>query len=279
MGIPRIKIYGERNTGTKYLDHLIALNLQAEVLPGVEDLKQWHFFKRAESAWWYEYSCDLYFLLNFRQTLGWKHMMPLPPILYCLLGRPAADTLFITLTKNPYAWLLSLYSHPWHTAVRYSSFEQFLTHPWKPQLRENTLGAFANPMRLWNRKNRAYLRLKSPHCTTLNLTYEELVRDPAACIQQIAGVKNIPLKSPVFVNCEETTSRAEPRKKTYADYRGYYLQEKWRACLTDHQLELINPHLDEVLMAQFGYARLNSVISSSASAPPTSPQPSPIRTE
>ena len=54
MDRPYIKIYGERNTGTKYLNLLVVLNLKAKVIPGEEDDKKWYFWSAKWGSWRYE---------------------------------------------------------------------------------------------------------------------------------------------------------------------------------------------------------------------------------
>ncbi len=66
----RVKIYGERNTGTNYLSALLDKNLDAELLPGVVpsvvDIVQALVPER-------EAIKTLYSSLTFARHLGWKH--------------------------------------------------------------------------------------------------------------------------------------------------------------------------------------------------------------
>lgn len=91
----RIKIYGERNTGTKYLEWLINKNLGIEPDAG------------------------------FR--LGWKHRL-IPEDPGCF-EKDSPDTLFICMTKNPYSWLLSMHKRPLkHMMLRKTRFVDFLNY-------------------------------------------------------------------------------------------------------------------------------------------------------
>jgi len=252
---PKIKIYGERHTGTKYLYLLIVLNLRAEIIPGGEDMTKWYFNIAKEGSWLFELTSDLYFKTHFSKTLGWKHFLLPPAERFTQAGIKKDELLFLTLTKNPYSWLLSLYKNPWHAFQKYSSFDEFLNTPWKTRWRENSPGNFSNPMELWNTKNRAYLRLHNSQWNSINLTYEDLVADPEKWINQIAKVTRTTKKSEIFLNWEKTTTRFAP-DKTYAFYKNYYLQEQWKTLLSNQQIELINQQLDEDVMAKFGYTKI-----------------------
>jgi hypothetical protein len=256
MEKPYIKLYGERHTGSKYLNLLMVINLRVKIIPGVEDINQFYFWKVKEGSSFYEWACDFYFKTHFSKTLGWKHIL-LPSFdIYRKTELCSKNILFLTLTKNPYAWLLSLYRNPKHAYRTYNSFEEFLTTPWKTRRRENAPAAFVNPMQMWNIKNRAYLQHKTGPWPTLNLRYEDVVEDPETWINRIAEVQKPERKTEVFENREKSTTSSGAGKKFYADYRDYYVQQRWRNDLTPHHIELINSHLDETLMAQFSYEKL-----------------------
>ncbi|MBI2311685.1 MAG: hypothetical protein HYU77_04185 [Betaproteobacteria bacterium] len=242
-----VKIYGERNTGTNYLQRLVALNFDAALLPGEAPADWLRQFGNGER------SRDRYFELTFAQNLGWKHgMAPDPDALAYLDCCAAPGIVFLTLTKNPYSWLLSLFNRPYHAKTRRPGFEEFLALPWETVRRENAPEPFANPVALWNRKNAAYLELKR-RWPTLNLRYEDLLREPFAVLERIAALPGMRKKRPQPVNVERSTKE---HGKTFEYYRDYYLQERWRGKLTDASVALINARLDRELMRDFGYEML-----------------------
>ncbi|MCC6456099.1 MAG: hypothetical protein IT328_14185 [Caldilineaceae bacterium] len=238
----KIKIYGERNSGTRYLTKLIELNLDAELLPGSVPrtirLLGGH----------YEGIRDLYFWATYRQNLGWKHAMAPTPAQVKALHMDGV--LFITLTKNPYAWLLSMYRRPYHQRQSEDSFAAFLQSKWPTVARENYAQAFPNPLVMWNEKNRSYLSLNQGACVR-NLRYEDLLRNPEAIVAGIASEYSIPKKQPNFVNVTQST-KPEPGKQ-FEDYQTYYLEERWRSKLDPDLLALINPQLDREVVTRFGY--------------------------
>jgi hypothetical protein len=107
-----IKIYGERNTNTNYLGELISLNLDvAEVLGVVpQSMRRIQTRLPVKNA-----LRDIYFQFTYARNLGWKHAKVEDPAhirKYSLVKNN--EVRFITLTKNPYSWLLSLFRRPYH---------------------------------------------------------------------------------------------------------------------------------------------------------------------
>ena len=248
---PVIKIYGERNTGTNYLLKLLRRNLEVDLLRGVVP---WYVripFPQSELA------RDLYFAVTSRWNLGWKHCLaPLPAAVRALRGH-SDNLLFVTLTKNPYSWLLSLYRHPHHYRRELGTFQQFLTAPWATVRREKTVSEYPNPIIMWNEKNTAYLRLAA-EMPTANLKYEDLLADPEQTLVQLATRYSIKRSRPDFANVIASTKEREGAKD-FSYYQNYYLHEQWRAELQALALHTINKYLDFDLMRQFGYKKLEVV--------------------
>jgi hypothetical protein len=248
---PTIKIYGERNTGTNYLLKLFRRNLEVDLLRGVVP---WYIripFPQSELA------RDLYFALTSRRNLGWKHCLaPLPGAAKGMRGYKDS-LLFVTLTKNPYSWLLSLYRHPHHYRSELGTFQQFLNAPWKTVRRENTVPAYPNPVIMWNEKNSAYLRLNSG-VPTANVRYEDLLAHPEQVLVQLATRHSIDRIRPDFENVIASTKEREGAKD-FDYYQEYYLREQWKTELQASTLHTINRYLNFDLMRQFGYEKLEAV--------------------
>lgn len=244
-----IKIYGERNTNTNYLSRLLALNLDAAELPGTVP-RSWSLYSRRLPG--YEAVRDLYFRHTYRRNLGWKHAFPAPADELRRESLLAShDVAFLTLTKNPYAWLLSAHRRPYHQSRGSIDFDSFLGRPWRLVGRENGRDAgrqLPNPVELWNRKNASYLDLAE--LGALNLKAEGLLEDAEGVIEQISRSFSIPRKSAGFVNYEKST---KDRGKDSSYYRDYYLNERWRDKLTDAAVERINALLDRRILQHFGY--------------------------
>ncbi len=164
--------------------------------------------------------------------------------------------IFLTITKNPYSWLLSLYNRPYHARRHFSSFEELLRSPWQTRHRENAPAQFLNPMEMWNQKNRAYFQLQRIG-PSYNLRYEDILADPEGTIRLLKENEQLAMIHSFFKN-RDTSTKAEP-DKGYAYYKKYYLDEVWKAKLTPHLLQLINQSLDKDLMQQFNYPLLEDV--------------------
>jgi hypothetical protein len=245
----RIKIYGERNTGTKYLVKLVRLNLDVFILRGgVRHSFVPSFLRKTEAA------KDLFFRMTFSQNLGWKHAIAPDPAYLKKMRIYSNDLLFLTISKNPYSWLLSLFRRAYHQKKMTDSFEDFLTTPWETVARERSRKEFENPIVMWNEKNRSYLDLNRDGVACMNLKYEDLLKDPKKVIDDIISTFSIRRKQGSFMNCLLSTK--DKGKKDYNYYRKYYLQEQWREKLDTNIINIINKYLDAEIMERFDYKRL-----------------------
>lgn len=254
MDKPRVKIYGERNSGTRYLAKLLRRNLRVELLRGVAPpqivraLAVDHGLNLEEAR-------DLYFQENYGQTLGWKHTRVLTAQQLSTYEISDRNLTFVSITKNPYAWLLSLHRRPYHQAhKRELTFEQFLTSPWPTVGRENADQEIAGPVELWNLKNRSYINLRDSG-KALNLTYEAVLAEPKQQLDRIAEFCGCNWRRRGYTAVEFLNER---QSKGVDYYRRYYLDEEWRQHLTPEAVTIINERLDRALLDFFQYALLES---------------------
>ena len=243
-----IKIYGERNTGTNYLSKLIELNLEAEQLPSVAPqniLKLQRLFPGRE---WIR---DLYFHMSFNNNLGWKHCQVNHEKIKASRLYQKNRIAIITLSKNPYSWLLSLYRNPYHQHyTNKPDFKTFLQQPWKTVARDNIKTSLDNPIQLWNMKNASYLQTDF-----LNLRSENLIGDPQTEVDRISTQFAIKKCTTDFINYEQSTKDSNKNNQYYQDY---YQKEKWREQLDAEAIEIINYSIDKNLLRSFGYTLLHS---------------------
>lgn len=225
---------------------LIELNLNATQVPGVVP----HYVMRLQSFLpGKEWVRDIYFQLTWPMNLGWKHSSVKTPEQFKKYRPEGSGPIFITITKNPYSWLLSLYRNPYHQHYDDKpAFEDFLRCPWKTVARDNIKKKLRNPIELWNVKNRSYLQLNGKNA--LNLTAETLFQKPEQVIYQISHQFSIPLKTDGFINFEQST---KDQYKSGTFYREYYLNEIWKKELSKEAVSIINESLDPKLMNHFEY--------------------------
>lgn len=246
-----IKVYGERNTNTNYISKLISLNLDAREVPGVVPaiILKWQRLLPGQ-----EMVRDIYFYLTYAKNLGWKHTCVKTQEELNKYSLVTNNLAFLTITKNPYSWLLSLYRRPYHQYYSDNpSFESFLQRQWKTTGRDNAGSVLNNPIELWNIKNRSYLSLAEKH--TVNTTTECIFEDPESIFDEISHRFDIQRKSANFVDYKKST---KDKNKDGTFYREYYLGEKWRADLTSKAIAIINETIDKKLMSHFGYEVLPS---------------------
>lgn len=242
-----IKIYGERNSGTNYLEQLVSANLGAKVLRYVPSQRIGRFLR-------YETLVGLLSEWYQGEFLGWKHGKPKIKA----INRFQQELLTITLTKNPYSFLLSLYKRSYHyRGNREVDFKTFLQQEWVTILRDNCRErSFASPIDLWNAKNQAYLDL--PQTITqpvIHVRYEELLQDPLFFIDQLVAVGDtLAKKREVFDNPSYST---KGDNLSFEDYQAYYLHEEWRSLLDQEAICLINNRLDFPLVEALGYQKIN----------------------
>ncbi len=242
-----IKIYGERNTNTNYFSKLIEQNLNAEELSSVVPI---YINKLQKVVFGNEWVRDLYFDFTYGNNLGWKHTCVKSAKelnKYKILNNN--DISFITITKNPYSWLMSLYRNPYHQYYKHKlDFETFLVTPWKTTSRDNCGKDLKSPIELWNMKNSSYLQLSA--LNGLNITTESIFENPEAVVNKISSHFNISKKSNEFVNYEKSTKNST-KDSNY--YRNYYVNELWRDELSNEAIAIINKSIDKELMNHFGY--------------------------
>lgn len=241
----KLKLYGERHTNTNYLSKLIELNLDVQLVEGVVPT----YIRTLERWTGSEGLRDRHFRRTFADTLGWKHSA-------VSAGLSAADVVFVTLTKNPYSWLLSMFRRPYHQHyAKTPSLEEFLQLPWQTVGRENVTGEVANPAQLWNLKNRSYFNL--PAQRSLHLRTEDTFIDAAGVISRIAEAFALPRSSTQFVDFQRSTKKQADKDGDY--YRDYYLNERWRSQLTQPALDIINAELDVELLQHFDYPLITTL--------------------
>lgn len=247
-----IKIYGERNTNTRYIETLIQLNLDVVQLSGVVPA----YIKTAQKVLpgknWLR---DLYFSLSYEHILGWKHTRVKSSRELKSHDSFQRNICFVSVTKNPYSWLLSLHRKPYNHQYTKNKpdFETFLQTTWKTDSRDNCEKLLENPITLWNVKNASYLQLAD--LNGLNITTEKTVQDPESVIDTISNHFSIKKRGNRFINHEKST---KDQSKDFSYYQDYYLNERWRDEISENAIAIINKTVDKTLMKKFGYEVLGN---------------------
>lgn len=222
--IQRIQIYGERCSGTNFLECLISENLKSVYI-------RWDF--------------------------GWKHFF------YKGSVKNATDCLFVIIYRNPFTWLSSLHRNPWHAAsnLRGISFSDFIRKEWwciwdehankspsdpmygKEMLLERcpeTHERFTNVIRMRTAKIRNWALLRERTKNSIYIRYEDLNTSPEAFINAVSERFQL-MRTPSFKNVQ--------------GYKGYspHFHPKTYDAIKTEDLHYILSQLDLKLEESIGY--------------------------
>lgn len=262
MEPPVFKLYGERNTGTNYIEELVALNLHARVIEGFVPRRYLPLYlaKKVRTAFptiggrLNEAGLDRYFTTRFDETLGWKHMCPDADA----IGEEKRQNVrFACLVKNPYAWFASLHRMPHHRGSVPGPIEEFANqlYPVK-RAREGIDVDGLLPMELWNVKTRAYLDFVEQVTFGTVARYEDFLGDEKAELDRLGRELRLVPKTG-FTPVPEPKKRVATTK-AQGHFKDYHLKQKWRAALSPETLEILNDQLDHALAARLGYETITA---------------------
>jgi hypothetical protein len=250
----RVKIFGERNTGTNALARIIRENSAAMCLPGTSGELSPIIGRIGNTQWLparrlREQLLDSVFT-GCDPLCVWKH---------CATNfadaAPFDDVLVLFTVRHPASWLLSLFKHPYaRLGPHPRSLAEFLNSRWKTVARERLGGAAFRPLELLQAKLDSYLSFAAklmdrgiPHRI---VRFEDLIlqqpRVYSSIASEIEGARG---------DFEVLRTSTKDPSKTLDDYRDYYGKEKWRDELIGLEAP-INDRLDWVQLGRFGYEKL-----------------------
>lgn len=256
--VRNIKVIGERNTGTNFVEQIIQKNFDVAIFPGDLPRRFRVFYNLAYNYLPYSTAWSLVegdrnrrYDSRFDQQAGWKHARM--PNLPQDRTRYPEGLGFIAITKNPYAWLQSLHRRPYqgvhHNVARPLSFSEFLRKPWPTVRRECGPAEYANPVQMWNDKVRSYEALRE-YGPALILPYESIIADIGAFVHTAARVFG--LADPAQVQVPGSSTKKDGR--TTEDIVRFYLSGEWATSLSAADLDFINRELDHTQREKFGYS-------------------------
>lgn len=263
----QVKIYGERNSGTHFITRLIQRNFKSQTIPGtLADAEKQSAYRdkfeeqlklliadESKRKLASSIKIDEYFAGNQWKTLGWKHSVP--PLDIIAAHPENEKILFITLTKNPYAWALSMFRRPYGNFNLHNPDDlgQFLIEPWVTAKRDNCPSILNSPIELWNLKTDGYKQLAKQH-TVLRIRYEDVIDNPENFLSNVAEYLEKKPKKFTFLNM--SAKEDDVGKKDFDYYRDYYLNQKWQEKLTNEHIKTINHFLDPIIVQEAGYTML-----------------------
>ncbi|WP_346863276.1 sulfotransferase domain-containing protein [uncultured Draconibacterium sp.] len=242
----KIKIFGERNTGTNYLVKLIKLNFKSSIINGTVPKDIDRVIRKLPYS---EDIRDIYFQFTYHHNLGWKHK-EINSLDISKFKKENQRIKFVLLVKNPYSWLLSLYHRPYHNySHEQLSFDKFLLKNWITLRRETDRVEYKNPIEMWNLKVASYFLLQEKFDTYI-LKYEDMLLNPIEELIKLQKMLNLKTSADFPANFTKSTKDIDKDNNYYVEYYG---NEKWKEKLTMTHIKIINSELDTKLMSSLNY--------------------------
>jgi hypothetical protein len=252
----RVKIFGERNTGTNASSRIIEGNSDARCLPATSGDLNPLLGRIGNTAWLPGKKIRERLLDSIFEGKGplcaWKH---------CATNfadaAPFDGVLVLFTVRHPASWLVSLFNRPYQRLERTpSTLAEFLNSKWETAGREQLGRASFRPLDLLQVKLDSYFsfagRLAERGIAHHFLRFEDIVLNQQAIYSSIA-----PDLENARTNFHELRTSTKDRSKTLDDYRDYYGNERWREALNELEAS-INAQIDWRKFARFGYRPLSA---------------------
>lgn len=235
--IKKIQIFGERCSGTNYMEKLLQANCK-------EINKNYFFYGHKHFPCWFKHPFD-------------KAFYPLPEQNFTLKNN--MNTLFIVIFRNPYDWLRSLRNTPHHAAKSLwnKPFSQFIRAKWitnPRQLGENarleldpaTRLPFKNVMKLRTARIVNMLKIKDLVHNYYMVNYETLYKNPKRVLEEISERFSVKMQQKFIPVLEHFNGDSVIRKKySHTNYPE----------ISDEDLAYINEQLDWRVEKKIGYKK------------------------
>jgi hypothetical protein len=248
------KVYGERNTGTNYLQNLLQTNFAVHCLQSNNPVHEYarivgRELPKKDRGPLRSAIVDLDSRRTMLSDFGWKHGAP--PIEEIRCATHARHTLFVCVAKHPAAWLRSLAQRPYNPIQPVpDDFSEFIRHSWQLTTRDN-LPEYdcIEVVDLWNMKNAAFQKLRSVAAKCLVIPYEALLQDPARFLQQVSAH---------LVSKRDEHVWSLPSTKgdgmTFEQYREKYKTETVCRSISKEDLLFMAGRVHLPTMREFGYS-------------------------
>ncbi len=254
----KLKLFGDRNTGTNALTRLINANSGSRVLPasvptlplptpvrrrlqqGLQKLE----VERREAR------IDTIFRLC-PVRWSWKHA--------ATRFTPAETARFrdvpvVILVRHPASWLRGLHRNPYHALVPVPErLEDFAAMRWPTVARERLESRVLTPVTLYNEKIAAYLAFADALAGIGGrvefVRFEDFVVDQIAVFERLRPLLAAPKADP-----DPVSRSTKDREKDHRYYADYYGRELWRAEIPDALWAELATGIDWDALERFGYA-------------------------
>ena len=248
------KVYGERNSGTNYIQRVLRRNVSQQELVG--DHKNIYSLAKEFSNCLQPFDQDAYidsiYDIEMNRILysdfGWKHAAP--PVEIIVRSSIKKLTVFVFILKHPYFWLRSMFRKPFHIYGRANTFAEFIRLPMMLSQRDLLPGWIAlTPIEIWTEKVRRYAELCSQAgIRAVVYRYEDLLLDFDKQILRVSRV--LTPKSDIFENMIESTKNESLQ---FEDYRTKYDLSRVSEVLSKEDSAYVREHLSNDVLKWSGY--------------------------
>lgn len=185
MKYAAVKIWGERNSGTNFVENCVKKSFSLNVVRNIPDLDPAHRDRiRASNIseltklGLIERNWDKIYVRAFKNTLGWKHEFVTDERFALYKELRKGKCCFLFVVRNPISWAKSMHKHPFHRLDRVPpKFSAFIRAPWVTVEREQLdADVIDDPITLWKLKNEQYHRLAADS-DALIVRYEDFLLD------------------------------------------------------------------------------------------------------
>lgn len=266
------KVFGERNTGTNFMDELVKANcpelrhimnvrlpmrtldqdrrLDEEGNPAGYELRLREHYKGLALRFAIERYKDLANRPRQHYNFGWKHSaVSIDEMRDSTLYDKTA---FVFVVRNPYQYLLSLHRRPYALLpIRPMPLARFIRHPIIPVDRDNLPdhSYLTSPLELWNLKVRSYMEAVEQCETAVLFRYEDVVVDPETVGKTLSAL-DIKVRNPI-VPPEQATKSSDTA--TFDEYRKRVLTPLQAPLFNKEDTAFIRSVLDADLCETLGY--------------------------
>ncbi len=254
-----IKVFGERNTGTRaaltMLRKVPDVVIGGGFVPETEELARADRLRQTIEAQFRAPWKGLYLdavrdmeCVARGQLGAWKHSLPSYDPDFAERG---VRVLF--MVRDPYSWALSLFRKPYHRkGPRADSVEAFVEQPWMTERRDYMPCVLESPLELWNEKLRAYLAFRTEAEETgvpvQTVRFEDFIVEPVAEITRVLDTFGIEA-----TGVEPVQNSTKNKAQQLPALQAYYREERWISRISATAAERIANWVDWEVASHFGY--------------------------
>jgi hypothetical protein len=242
-----VKVYGERNVGTNYLEKLLAENFIVQPLRGNHGKISTYMAALGRQSPEAEFYYDLEMRRILASDFGWKHSVP--PVEQIERAEHAPYTLFLVLTKHPIYWLRSLHRRPYRQVAKNVSFDDFTRAPF-PISQADGISAPGplSPVEILRFKTEGYIRLAALPVASICVPYESLLSEFQSQMDRIA---------PHLIQSQNGYSNIErgvkDNRESLTFYKSKYDLSKATDDVSAETLAYVKENLGEKCLSYLGY--------------------------